>query len=202
VILLHPDEIATPIDRSMRLDDRVRVSAIHPQPPILVRYHQGMPHIVDGLRRYTAAVSRLRDMPDDAGPFFKLRCEVTEGWSIRLEGFGVTSLNQLLRMHWGKRTEIKNEVQLRVGVAHQSAPWTIPPAKGRRRVTIRVNYAVPATRPPDCDNICKYLLDSLVKLKLLVDDSYEFCEKVDGPPRKCNAPAVILMIEDIEPVEK
>jgi Holliday junction resolvase RusA-like endonuclease len=202
VILLHPDEIATPIDRSMRLDDRVKVSSIHPQPPILVRYHQGRPHVVDGLRRYTAAVCRLKDTPDVAREFFQLRCEVTEGWSIRLEDFGVTSLNKLMRIHWGQRKAIRDEVQLRTRIAHQDAPWTIPPAAGRRRVTIRVNWGPKGRCEPDPDNVVKYLLDSLVALRLLVDDSYEYLEKVDGPPRKCNAPAVILMIEDIEPVEK
>lgn len=198
---LHPDEIASPIERGMRLADREKVGKLTPMPPVLIRYINERPYVVDGMRRYTAAWCRLREMPDDAREFYRMPCKITDAWSLRLDNYSLTSLNVLMRSHWGDRKRIRDEVQTRWAIAHQNAPWTIPKATGRRRVTLRVNYSLPSRRPPDPDNIKKYTLDSLVRMGLLVDDSYEFCESLPGPPRKCNVPGVVLVIEDIASVE-
>lgn len=202
MIYLHPDEIASPLETGMRLDDREKVGRLHPMPPVLIRYVNGRPYVVDGMRRYTAARHMLGQTPDDAREFYRIPCGVTESaWSLRLDNFALKSLNVLLRSHWGQRKRVRDEIQTRWAIAHQNAPWTIPPATGRRRVTLRVNYSLPSRRPPDPDNIKKYTLDSLVQMRLLVDDTYEFCECRDGSPRKTNVPGVVLVVEDIASVE-
>jgi hypothetical protein len=186
---VHPLEIVSRIDVGMSEKDAAALAASGFQ-PITVRDIDGRLHVVDGLRRFTAAVLLLPEVA----------VETTQAWSIRLDHFHVTSLNTMLRGHWRVRADAAHETRTHLSVGRKLMPWTVPQATGRRRVTIRVNYT--GNRPPDDDNVRKLLLDGLVKEGLLVDDSYQWCECHGGPPRKSRIPGVVLVIEDIPNVSE
>lgn len=83
------------------------------------------------------------------------------------------SLNEWQRMHWAKRKRFKDE--LRIEVLAHSRRKNIMPADMPRSVRI-VRYSAGTL---DRDNLvggCKPLVDALVRNRLLVDDSPEWCD--------------------------
>jgi Holliday junction resolvase RusA-like endonuclease len=84
--------------------------------------------------------------------------------------------------HWSNRGKLKNADFMQIWTATRS----IPAATQKRLVDIKV-YISGSGRSPDPDNLCKSLLDGLVKAKLLKDDSATWCY--------CNPPEIIRGIQ-------
>ncbi len=89
-----------------------------------------------------------------------------------LPDFVPTSLNRL-QGHWGKRHRIKNQDKQLIQA--ESLRQGIPTAEGKRKVSLRI-VLPKGTRRLDSDNVWKSLLDALVDVKLLKDDSPSWCE--------------------------
>ncbi len=84
-----------------------------------------------------------------------------------------TLLNRLLNCHWATRGRLKKaDYQMVAVYAYQQG---IPPAVGRRRVSIHLTRSGRG-RPPDEDGVFKVCLDALVAVHLLIDDSPKWVE--------------------------
>lgn len=94
--------------------------------------------------------------------------------SLWIPGWHPTRLNELLRLHWAKRRKRKmfDAEVLRAEAKCQG----IMPAKGKRRVDLYIRLAKGQKRG-DEDNWWKSLLDGLVDAGLLVNDSFDWCER-------------------------
>ena len=89
----------------------------------------------------------------------------------------VPTFNQMLRMHWGKRSRIKRDIG-----------WTIKAAPGRQSwqqenpypLRCQVDIIRKTTgRAPDPDNLvasAKLILDALVDLQIILDDTPDHLE--------------------------
>ncbi len=90
-------------------------------------------------------------------------------WSFFVRGYRPPSGNAHRGVHWSRERRLKREAIDAVGLAAVLAG--VPAATGRRAVKVRVLLG-PGRRPYDDDNAGrKVLLDALVTLGLLVDDS-------------------------------
>lgn len=82
-----------------------------------------------------------------------------------------TPLNQLLVMHWGKRSRAKVADYSMVRLHSRG----VPRAVSKRRVDVTVTLP-PRRRATDPDSVLKVLLDALASARLLVNDSHRWCE--------------------------
>jgi hypothetical protein len=120
-------------------------------------------------------------------------------WSLRIDR-ATPSQNTREGQHWAKRHREKCAWWWSIRAARGFL--AIPRATGRRRLTIERHAR---TRPQDEANVhggCKGLVDDLVELGLLVDDSPAWIEH--GTPRhvplvKGERAFTILIFEDLEP---
>ena len=123
----------------------------------------------------------------------RVATEAAVAHRIELPGIHPPRLNQLMHCHWAVAAKRKKVWTRALGMfAHG-----IPPATGKRRVTLTITLA-PRQRSPDVDAFWKSTLDSLVLCSLLVDDNPKWCELspviyLRGPERK-----TVIVLEDID----
>jgi hypothetical protein len=92
-------------------------------------------------------------------------------YTVEIPDFLPTRLNVLLRQHWAaRRRTLRSEAGL---VGHYARAARVPPARGRRRVSLR--FESPRT-PGDPDARLKGLLDGLCRAGCLIDDASEYLE--------------------------
>jgi Holliday junction resolvase RusA-like endonuclease len=95
-------------------------------------------------------------------------------WKIEVPLWRPATVNDLTKRsnHWSRAARIKQrDLEL---VACYSIVAKVPKAIGKRRVGLEIVKA--RGRFPDPDNVWKSLLDALVLLGLLIDDSAKWCE--------------------------
>jgi hypothetical protein len=97
-------------------------------------------------------------------------------WFITIPGWKPFTLNELLKVHWAKAGRMK--AADRGMVAAYAILEGVPPATGKRRVSLRVVLPKGAKRW-DLDNTWKSLLDACVQCKILKNDSPDWCETGD-----------------------
>lgn len=95
-------------------------------------------------------------------------------WKIEIPLWRPATVNDLIKRgnHWSRAARLKN-ANLDMIVCY-SVIANVPRATGKRRVGLEIIQ--PRGRFPDPDNVWKSLLDALVRLVLLVDDSAKWCE--------------------------
>ena len=107
-------------------------------------------------------------------------------------GFVPTPLNRLMR---GRR---RDRIRLAKGdrelVSYYARSSGIPPATGKRRVSIEVT--MPGRRP-DPDAILKSLLDALVAAELLRSDSSRWCQLGDVTIELGDQRQTVVTLQDI-----
>lgn len=105
------------------------------------------------------------------------RLDNKASWKMRHEilitDWHPVRLNQLLNCHWGTRSKLKK--QDRELIRFYAGFFAVPPAKGKRRVSLVLTLA-PKQRAGDPDAFFKGLLDALVNCGLLVDDNRQWVE--------------------------
>jgi hypothetical protein len=95
-------------------------------------------------------------------------------WKIEIPLWRPATVNELMKRgnHWSRAARLKN---LDLGmIACHLVIANVPEATGNRRVGLEI--VQPGGRFPDPDNVWKSLLDALVLLGLLRDDSAKWCE--------------------------
>jgi Holliday junction resolvase RusA-like endonuclease len=92
---------------------------------------------------------------------------------LTIPGWHPVRLNQLLHVHYLKRARMKKAD--RMMVAFYARHFKIPPATGKRRVSLQITLA-PRQRAGDPDAYWKSLLDALVHAELLLDDNRQGVE--------------------------
>lgn len=93
------------------------------------------------------------------------------------------SRNELDKMHWGRRMRIAREFRdVILGQVIQSGLWPISPPAGRVAVRI-TRYCAGRLDPDNMSGGCKPLLDALVQLEILEDDTEE-CVEVEYRQKK------------------
>jgi hypothetical protein len=108
-------------------------------------------------------------------------------------------LNQFNDCRW-TRARLKKKDRLMIWI--ESRLQGIPPAVGRRRISLHIVMA-PKKRKPDPDAFWKSLCDALVKADRLVDDNSRWCEL--GPVTFGRGPeaSTVITLEDIgEPAKE
>lgn len=105
-----------------------------------------------------------------------------------------TTLNVLMRMHWGKANRAK---QSDAGMlATYARLHEVPPATGRRRVSVRT-VLTGRQKPTDPDALWKVLLDGLVKCRQLVDDTAALVELGPVTSERGDRTATVITLEDL-----
>lgn len=112
-------------------------------------------------------------------------------WRIVIPGWHPTLLNRLTGASVGHATGMKRK-DADVLFAHLIG--VVPEATGKRRVRLTLVYPK-GKQWPDKDNVWKSLLDGLVKIGALVDDSGEWLDSAE-PMFETGAKATILELED------
>ena len=117
-------------------------------------------------------------------------------WQFAIPQFVPTTLNRLMR---GRR---RDRIRLAKGdrelVTYYARSSGIPPATGKRRVSIKVS--MPGRRP-DPDSILKSTLDALVAAGLLRTDSSRWCQLGDVTVEHGDERQTVVRLEDLpEPV--
>lgn len=129
--------------------------------------------------------------------------EVTDSvWALKIEGAS-PSQNIRDKQHWGTKTREKSRWWWLIRACPNFL--SIPRATGKRRLTIERHAR---TVPQDHANVhggCKGIVDDLVQLGLLVDDSPAWIEH--GTPRhvrlaKGEKPYTVLILEEVHTNEK
>lgn len=96
--------------------------------------------------------------------------------TLTLEKFHPARLNQLLGRHWGAAARLKRRDRDLVYL--EALRQGVPPARGRRRVSLLVTLG-PKQRAGDPDAYWKSLLDALTHAGLLLDDNRQGVELGD-----------------------
>ena len=112
---------------------------------------------------------------------------------LTIPGWHPTPLNKLINCHWG--TAAKRKKKDRQTIAFANFDAGIPPATGKRRVTIRIVLGK-GQRACDPDAYQKTTLDSLVACNLLRDDSRTWCELAPIEFERGKR-ATVIKLEDI-----
>lgn len=119
----------------------------------------------------------------------------TGTFRIEIPGWVPTPLNQLSghwRGRWGKKKQDKAMVVLHAWKAG------IPPATGRRRVSLRITLP-PGRRRWDPDCFWKSCNDALVSARLLVDDGPKWCELGTVSYERTGVLSTTILLEDLPP---
>ncbi len=112
-----------------------------------------------------------------------------------IPGWHPCRLNELIGVHWATRVKLKRgDLDL---VAAYAKMQSIPPATGRRRVSLRLTLA-PRQRAGDPDAYWKSTLDALAASKLLVDDSRTWCELGEITFERGSERKTVIELEDIQ----
>lgn len=94
-------------------------------------------------------------------------------WSVRIDNWHPIRTNQLLSVHWAKRSALKNrDKSIISGIVFNKQ---IPPAEIKRQVELTIGLGY-RQRGGDPDAYTKSLADALVANKLLKDDRKEWVE--------------------------
>jgi hypothetical protein len=112
---------------------------------------------------------------------------------IELPGFAPVLLNQLLHCHWAVAAKRKKAWTRTIGLFSDN----VPRAAGKRRVSLVVTLP-PRGRKFDPDAPWKALLDALVRLGLLVDDSPKWVELGSVTFERGPSKATTIILEDID----
>jgi hypothetical protein len=121
-------------------------------------------------------------------------------WVIEIPYWHPIRINDLLSMHWGERIKVKKCQHYLIAVEAWAA--RIPIAEGvKRRVTLTIVLG-PRQKGGDPDAYWKVLLDSLVKCKVLVNDSKEYVDLAPVQYQRAENEATIILIEDLGPAGK
>jgi len=119
----------------------------------------------------------------------------THAHILTISGWMPTSDNKFTG-HWSRRHRLKRVDQQQVAV--EARLQGIPPATGKRRVSIVATSDQHSGRLPDPTNLLKSLLDALVRCRLLVDDSDDGCEVMPPQVRRGQERQTVIVLEDVE----
>lgn len=100
-----------------------------------------------------------------------------QSWTLRIDDWMPTPLNQLINKHWAIAARMKKADAERI--AFEAARQGIPAADGKRRVSLVV-VLPKGKRATDTDSLHKSTLDGLVHAGLLRNDSTLWAE--GAPP--------------------
>lgn len=129
-------------------------------------------------------------------------------WTVEIPDWHPVRTNQLIGADWRSVYKLKKEQHFLVAMSFWRA--SVPPAdrtvdgyptQRKRRVSLTIVLG-PRQRGGDPDAYWKVLLDSLVKCHILVDDRKEWVELAPVQYERGKKPATIIMLEDLEPIEK
>ncbi len=111
-------------------------------------------------------------------------------YTFTIPGYLPPRLNEMLRMHWARRSRLQKEADQFVGCYGRG----VPKAAGRRRVSLTFHGG-----RADPDARLKIVLDALVHSRLLIDDSQEWCQigEIRNAGRRGDK-ATVVTLEDIE----
>jgi hypothetical protein len=120
---------------------------------------------------------------------------MTGHYVLTVDRWHPARLNQWDGRHWARRHRMKRADLELVALLARSAG--IPPAKGKRRVSLRLTLA-PRQRAADPDAFWKSTLDALVHAGLLLDDNRQHVELGDvtfarGPVRRTD-----IVLDDLD----
>lgn len=111
---------------------------------------------------------------------------------ITIPNWKPTSLNKLMRMHWGQRSKIiKGDKEL---IAHYSKD--MPKATTKRRVSLHIVLGK-GSRQIDHDNLLKSLVDGLVSSGMLLDDRPDCMAIGDIAYSRGERDETIITLEDL-----
>ncbi len=114
---------------------------------------------------------------------------------IDIPNWHPTPLNKLLTCHWAKAGRLKKAD--RDMVAFYAKVANVPPAEGRRRVSLTITLA-PGQRGGDTDAYWKALLDSCVACGLLKNDNRQWCELAPVAFQRGETRSTRIELEDME----
>ena len=117
-----------------------------------------------------------------------------EAHVLTIDGGHPARLNQWDGRHWSVRARLKRRDRETVGLYARLA--AIPPAAGRRRVSLRLTLA-PRQRAGDPDSYWKSLLDALVHAGLLVDDNRQSVELGEVTFERGSIRRTAIVLEDV-----
>ncbi len=103
-------------------------------------------------------------------------------------------LNQWDGRHWSVRSAAKKLDREMIGFF--ARVQGIPPATGKRRVSLRLTLA-PRQRAPDPDSFFKSVLDALVHAGMLLDDNRQGVELGEVSFMRGAARRTEIMLEDV-----
>ncbi len=118
----------------------------------------------------------------------------TGPWEIAIPGWSPTPLNKLLGVHWGTRSKRKRGD--RETVSRAVAQLGVPPAQGKRRVSLRITLPK-GKRRTDPDSLWKTLLDAAKHAKLIRDDTADLVEMGTVAYERGENLKTIILIEDV-----
>lgn len=104
-------------------------------------------------------------------------------------------INQWDGKHWSVRARLKKADRHRIALHARLVG--IPPATGKRRVTLRITLAK-GQRGPDPDAFWKSVLDSLTHAGLLVDDNRQGVELMPVQFDRGTRKATTITLEDVD----
>jgi Holliday junction resolvase RusA-like endonuclease len=116
-------------------------------------------------------------------------------WKIEIPLWRPATVNDMTKRgnHWSRAARLKQrDLEM---IACYSIVAKVPEATRKRRVGLEI--VQPIGRFPDPDNVWKSLLDALVLLGLLRDDSAKWCEL--APPVFTRGPGrTVITLTDLE----
>jgi Holliday junction resolvase RusA-like endonuclease len=115
--------------------------------------------------------------------------------TLHVEGWQPAKLNELMRVHWSSRRQLKETDYSTVLV--EACNQNVPKAEGRRRVSVRYTLGKFQRLPDVDDPFAKSLLDALVRALLLVDDSPKWCEYARVQYQRGPRKATTVTLEDL-----
>jgi hypothetical protein len=118
-----------------------------------------------------------------------------KSWSVEIEKWHPTSVNKLLGRHHMSRHKIKQGDMQMIGVYFYNAK--VPKATGRRHVAMDI-YKSGGGRAPDPDNLFKSVLDALVKLGYLLDDSSKYLTSSWPEIYRAKQKKTVITITDLD----
>lgn len=117
--------------------------------------------------------------------------------TITIPNWLPTRINELLNVHWSKAHRRKQQdFHILSGYVTNT-----PKASSRRRMTMTIVLGK-GMRTGDNDAYFKSILDALVKLKLLINDSPNWLDLQPVKFQRAERSATIIELEDIESVAK
>jgi len=101
---------------------------------------------------------------------------LTEALTLRLPYLPPRELSPNSRLHWSKKQKAKRMVRDDVLIIGGTTAWKGSMPRPLERAVVRFKFGLPDKRRRDPDNLaasCKTHLDALVRIGVLVDDSWQ-----------------------------